>query len=264
MMFTFNLDNPHEMLIADLDKFITSIGAKRVPSSHTYSFVYETFRFNIFVEKREKKWISRSFSKVFKIDTDDRVLRFSKASLDTYAKKFIDAEYSRRRIDNTINAKVEFLSIWLESKKSEYDVQMQTQKSFNDFKIRIDLITKDNFNIFMILTANVASHSFISKSLPDIRYTSEIVFTKKNSRYSETSDRKMFSVKKTFDEWMTMDFKPLLSEVTKRIEDLNPKIAEKQTQISELQAKIDKVKLEIAELNYSLNTFVSEKVQLVK
>lgn len=247
-----------------IKEFIKSIGGTlrmyKGPDYCQAAFEYDGVFLYIKVVQTMEGFKAVAHSKIFKVV--DGYLTFSKADLDKLASKNSDERTRVRRLQHTIQAKLNFLKLWLETE----DQTVKTTQGFGIFTVYLELHKTKDYAFVLRLKTDVTRQTFLDTALPDILYTGDLLFTRINSSgrsVSNKTDEKSFTVKKPFSEWKQFSITNIQKSIDDVFNKINPELEKRVAEIAEHRARIQQLELEISELNFSVATVVDQNIKLL-
>lgn len=200
-------------------------------------------------------------SKVFTVK--DGNLEFFKSDLDKLANKNSDDKARVARLSNTISSKIDFLKLWL----SHQDQSITTASGFGKVEVFLELEKTEHYAFILKLTINTATSSFLDSPIEELKYSGELRFVKFKKIIGRTPipqiDSRLFSAKRTIQEWRTFECSAVKEAISKIHEEVNPEILKKEQEIVKCRERIAQLELEIAELNFKVSTVVDKNIKLL-
>lgn len=264
MLETFSYPADAPDIKEKLKEYILSIGGKisyKGPYDKLIGFEYADVFLYIKLAKSGSVIKAVAHSKVFTIK--DGNLQFSKSDLDKLANKNSDERARIARLTNTISSKIEFLKLWL----SHQDDCITSSLGIGKFHASIELEKTEHYAFVLKLTVDTLTSSFLNTPIEDLKYTGELQYIKfkkfAGRSVAPQVDSRLFSAKRTLQEWRTFECSAVKDAISKIHEEINPEILKKEQEIVKCRERIAKLELEIAELNFKVSTVVDKNIKLL-
>lgn len=262
MEFRHSVKSPD--LKKEITDFIKSVGgtiSHKGPFSSLIAFYYdEVF---LYIKLAELGGVTKSVahSSIFKVIDGDLV--FTKSDLDKLSAKNSDEKSRVKRLRHTIESKIEFLKLWLESQ----DPTAKASTVFGGVSVLIELSKTKDYTFTLRLNLDTTRQSFLDVSIPDLLYTGTLLFSRivpSVVRTTSRTDEKPFTVKKTFAEWKQFEYEHIKKSIDEVFDKINPELEKRVSEVASLRSRIQKLELEISELNFSVATVVDKNIKLLK